>query len=122
MKENKDGTSIGELLLATFTPRFCKELYERGAIKMNNCNYKYNLPSVGKCFHKYYETEREDGKIWTHFPLCEDENCPVVHPKLLSAAKKKGDKVCLWCGGKLKNDNDSFCSVYCVSMWHREAD
>jgi hypothetical protein len=33
MKENKDGTRIGELLLATFTPRFFKELYERGAIK-----------------------------------------------------------------------------------------
>ena len=110
MKENKDGTHIGELLLATFTPCFCKELYERGAIKMNNCNYKYNLPGVEKCCHKYYETGRED------------ENCPVIHPKLLSAAKKKGDKVCLWCGGKLKNDNDSFCSIYCVSMWHREAD
>lgn len=79
-----------------------KELYERGVIKMDNCNYKYNLPGVGKCCHKYYETEREDGKIWTHFPLCEEENCPIIHPELLSAAKKKGDKVCLWCCGKLK--------------------
>ena len=91
-------------------PHFCKELYERGAIKMNNCNYKYNLPGVGNCCHKYYETEKED------------ENCPVIHPKLLSSAKKKGDKVCLWCGGKLKNDNESFWSVYCASMWNGEGD
>lgn len=122
MKENKDGTHIRELLLATFTPRFFKELYKHGLIKMNNCNYKYNLPSVSKCCHKYYETERENRKIWVHLPLYEKDNCPVVHPELLSAAKKKADKVCLWCGGKLKNDNDSFCSVYCVSMWNREWD
>ena len=64
MKENKDGTHIGELLLATFTPRFCKELYERGAIKMNNCNYKYNLPGVGKFCHKYYETECKLHNLW----------------------------------------------------------
>ena len=84
---------------------------------MNNCNYKYNLPGVGKCCHKYYETEREDGKIWTYFPSCKEENCPIIHPKLLSAAKKKDDKVCLWCGGKLKNDNESFYSVYCAGLW-----
>lgn len=71
---------------------------------MNNCNYKYSLPSVGKCYHKYYETEKENRKIWA------------------SLAKKKADKVCLWCGGELKNDNDSFCSVYCISMWNREWD
>ena len=122
MKENKDGTHIRELLLATFTPRFFKELYKRGFIKMNNCNYKYNLPDVGKCCHKYCETEKENRKIWTHFPLYKKDNYPIVHPELLSVAKKKVDKVCLWCGGKLKNDKDSFCSVYCVSMWNREWD
>lgn len=41
---------------------------------------------------------------------------------LLSAAKKKDDKVCLWCGGKLKNDNESFCSVYCTGLWGGEGD
>lgn len=49
-------------------------------------------------------------------------NCNYKYdfPELLSAAKKKTDKICLWCGGKLKNDNDSFCSVYCASMWNGE--
>lgn len=42
--------------------------------------------------------------------------------EVVFAAKKKVDKVCLWCGGKLKNDNESFCSVYCVGMWGGEGD
>lgn len=86
------------------------------------CKYKYDLLGAGKCYHKYYETEREDRKIWAHFPLCEEKNCPIIHPELLSAAKKKVDKVCLWCGGELKNDNESFCSVYCTNMWNSEGD
>lgn len=66
--------------------------------------------------------EREDGKIWAHFPSYEKDSRPIVHPELPSAAKKKDDKVCLWCGRKLKNDNDSFCSVYCTNMWNGEGD
>ena len=50
------------------------------------------------------------------------KKCPVIHPKLLSAAKKTDDKVCLWCGGKLTNDNESFCSVYCANLWGGEGD
>lgn len=50
------------------------------------------------------------------------DNYPIVHPELLSAAKKKADRICLWCGGELENDNESFCSVYCAGMWNGEGD
>lgn len=53
---------------------------------------------------------------------CEEQTCSIIYPELPLAAKKKDDRICLWCGGELKNDNESFCSVYCASMWNGEGD
>ena len=53
---------------------------------------------------------------------CEEQICSIINSGLLSAAKKKDDKVCLWCGGKLTNDNESFCSVYCANLCGGEGD
>ena len=50
------------------------------------CNYTIDIPFVGICCKAYYKSKRKDGKLWLHFPLCSEENCPLLHPELLEGA------------------------------------
>jgi hypothetical protein len=58
---------------------------------INLCKGKYRIkiPKVGICCNAYFESKRIDGKYWTHYPLCDVENCPILFPKLLEGAKFK---------------------------------
>ena len=54
--------------------------------KTEICKYRMFIPNVGTCCGAYAESKRKDGKYWAHFPICTDENCPLVHPGLLEGA------------------------------------
>ncbi len=53
---------------------------------MKNCKYNLNIPNVGMCCKAYYESTRQDGKGWMHFPSCNESDCPLMHPELLEGA------------------------------------
>lgn len=40
------------------------------------------------CCMLYSKTKRADGLHWAHYPECEPENCPKLHPELLDDAKR----------------------------------
>ena len=51
-----------------------------------NCKYNITIPTIGICCGAYVESKRKDGKIWGHFPVCKEENCPLIHSELLEGA------------------------------------
>ena len=51
-----------------------------------NCKYNINIHFMGVCCKAYYESKRKDGKPWLHFPLCSEENCPLIYSELLEGA------------------------------------
>lgn len=50
------------------------------------CKYEMFVPDVGICCNAYFKSVREDGKGWTHFPICTEKNCPLIHSELLEGA------------------------------------
>ena len=54
---------------------------------MNECSYELDIPEVGICCKAYYNSKRIDGKLWCHFPKCDEVNCPLKHPELLEGAR-----------------------------------
>lgn len=34
----------------------------------------------------YHLSQRKDGKLWEHYPVCSSENCPLIHPELMDGA------------------------------------
>lgn len=54
--------------------------------QQKECRYNIFLPTIGICCKAYYVSKRADGKGWMHFPLCTEENCPLVHSELLEGA------------------------------------
>lgn len=56
-----------------------------------NCEYNISLPTIGMCCKAYYESIRKDGKKWTHFPICTETNCPLIHSELLENAMLRSE-------------------------------
>ena len=40
-------------------------------------------PCNNMCFAFYEGIERDDRRVWGHFPECKEENCPRLHPEIL---------------------------------------
>lgn len=53
---------------------------------MKDCKYNILIPNAGICCQAYYKSIRPDGKGWMHFPACDEQNCPLMHPELLEGA------------------------------------
>lgn len=51
-----------------------------------NCKYNITLPTIGVCCEAYAKSVRADGKVWAHFPICTEANCPLIHSDLLEGA------------------------------------
>ena len=54
---------------------------------------KYSLEtSEGILCNAYWKSKRDDGKGWAHFPKCNEMDCPIMNPDLLTegGAKLKG--------------------------------
>ena len=54
---------------------------------MKKCIYKHELPVSGDWCWAYWSSDRPDGRLWCHWPICSKENCPIKHPELLEGAK-----------------------------------
>ena len=61
--------------------------YDAELIEAEECKYNIVIPQIGVCCRAYYESESKDGRKWMHFPLCNEETCPLKHPELLGGAK-----------------------------------
>lgn len=62
-------------------------------MKSTKCKYVVEVPVkpsatctkiIEICCDAYHQSIREDGKVWLHFPVCTDRNCPLRHPELLA--------------------------------------
>ena len=54
---------------------------------MKNCKHKLYNPIENKVLcGAYSESELPNGKIWAHYPVCKNENCPLKHSELLGDA------------------------------------
>lgn len=58
---------------------------------MESCKHQMPFPSNspfnGKLLCSVYSKHRlPNGNIWAHYPVCEDKNCPLLHPGLLEDA------------------------------------
>ena len=54
---------------------------------MENCKHKLCNPLENKFLcGAYSKTRLPNGKIWAHYPVCENKNCPLLHPELLGDA------------------------------------
>ena len=58
---------------------------------MESCKYQMffssNLSPNDKILcGAYSKTRLSNGKIWAHYPVCENKNCPLLHPELLEDA------------------------------------
>lgn len=51
--------------------------------KEKSCKYIGVLAGspVALCM-AYAQGKQADGRIWAHYPICSDENCPIIHPVL----------------------------------------
>jgi len=54
------------------------------------CNYHIELPNIGLCCNAYSQSKRNDGKHWSHYPLCNAKDCPKLYPELLKDAELEG--------------------------------
>lgn len=52
-----------------------------------HCEYSLDIPNVGMCCGAYSKSKRTDGLHWSHYPICEIENCPLMYPDLLDGAE-----------------------------------
>lgn len=52
-----------------------------------NCEYGLEIPNIGICCGAYSKSKRKDGLHWSHYPICEIDNCPLMHPDLLEGAE-----------------------------------
>lgn len=54
--------------------------------KVDTCEYLIECPSTmnnpALCT-AYTKAKLPDGRIWAHYPVCSDNNCPLKHPELL---------------------------------------
>lgn len=55
-------------------------------------------PSLDTC-GAYSASKRYDGLHWSHYPKCAAENCPLLHPELLT--DERGVKADLDDGGEV---------------------
>lgn len=54
---------------------------------MESCKYQMSIPSNDEILCCIYSKYRlPNGKIWAHYPVCENKNCPLLHPELLGDA------------------------------------
>ena len=52
-----------------------------------HCEYSFEITNVGMCCGAYSKSKRIDGKHWSHYPICEIKNCPLVYPDLFEGAE-----------------------------------
>lgn len=55
---------------------------------MKTCKYEMPFPSEHPfngtvLCGAYSESKLPNGKLWAHYPVCRNENCPLKHPELL---------------------------------------
>ena len=50
------------------------------------CKYNLEIPTIGTCCGAYSKAKRTDGKHWSNYPECTEENCPLLNPELLEGA------------------------------------
>lgn len=51
---------------------------------MENCKHKLYNPLEHKVYCEVYsKTRLPNGKLWAHYPVCKNKNCPLKHPELL---------------------------------------
>ena len=50
---------------------------------MITCPYCEFLPCSDTILCMLYSKFKYDGKYWPHYPVCNKENCPLLHPELL---------------------------------------
>lgn len=54
---------------------------------MESCKHQMPIPSNDEILCGIYSKYKlPNGKIWAHYPVCEDKNCPLLHPELLGDA------------------------------------
>lgn len=51
------------------------------------CEFSLDIPNIGVCCGAYSKSKRADGLHWSHYPVCEIENCPLANLDLLEGAK-----------------------------------
>lgn len=51
------------------------------------CEYSFEISNIGICCGAYGESKRPDGRHWAHYPFCEENDCPLIHPDLLEGAE-----------------------------------
>lgn len=51
---------------------------------MESCKHQMSISSNDEILCGIYSEHRlPNGKIWAHYPVCENKNCPLLHPELL---------------------------------------
>lgn len=65
---------------------------------MDNCTHAMTFPPEYKdgatLCGAYHSSSRPDGLEWGHFPICNDDNCPLKNPTLLDVSYvKRGVRV-----------------------------
>ena len=63
--------------------------------EMENCKYKMLFPS-DNCNHCMAYSESTPPptaryRHWAHYPVCANENCPLIHPELFEGHTLKGE-------------------------------
>lgn len=54
---------------------------------MESCKHQMSIPSNDEILCGIYNKYRlSNGKIWAHYPVYENKNCPLLHPELLGDA------------------------------------
>lgn len=58
---------------------------------MEDCKHCMEIPTLTKPVHLnthcgLYSKHTIKGKHWAHYPKCNVDNCPLVHPELLGDA------------------------------------
>lgn len=68
--------------------------YEKPLTIYRECMYAFDIPHVGRCCHL------PNGIYWGNYPLCKEENCPLIHPELLENSIINGTatRFCPHCG------------------------
>ena len=64
---------------------------------MGTCKYEMPFPSEPPFSGKvlcgaYSESKLPNGKLWAHYPVCRNENCPLKHPELLGDQQSQRGK------------------------------
>lgn len=51
------------------------------------CKYKMIVTESNRIYCGAYSvSKRSDKKIWAHYPICDEENCPIINASLLEGA------------------------------------